>query len=226
MQRFILKCLINFLLISLFLLGGIGASYGANDLAVTLPVSAVEGDGLLTAAGTVSTSEVLASDLVVYLSSSDASEVTVPTSITILAGQSSAEFDITIIDDTEIDETQTVTINASALDWRSNFKTIQVQDNESMDLIVALPENAGERSGVLANGGTVSISGVYASDLVIELSSDDTTAVTVPATLTIPAGQTSASFDLTIIDDAVVDGTANGNHYRRSGRLDNRQRHH
>ena len=45
----------------------------------------------------------------------------------------------------------------------------------------------------------VAISGTLSSDFEIALSSDDSTEATVPATIVIPAGQTSAVFDVTII---------------------------
>ena len=38
------------------------------------------------------------------------------------------------------------------------------------------------------------------------MSSSDTTGLTVPATVTIPAGQTSVSFDVTMHDDHVIEG--------------------
>jgi alpha-tubulin suppressor-like RCC1 family protein len=176
-------------------------------LTVNVPDNAVETDGTLSGQGTVSVDTAVDSDVTVRLNSDDPGEVMVPQTVTILTGETSATFDLMVFDDGEIDGGQTVTVSAAVVGWTLGSDTMDVIDNESMDLIVALPENAGERSGVLANGGTVSISGFYASDLIIDLLSDDTTTVTVPATLTIPTGQTTASFDLTIIDDAAVDGT-------------------
>ena len=62
------------------------------------------------------------------------------------------------------------------------------------------------------NGGTttatVSRTGDSASELVVDLSSDDTGEATVPATVIIAAGQTtSPAFTITAADDAVFDGT-------------------
>ena len=42
--------------------------------------------------------------------------------------------------------------------------------------------------------------------MTVQLSSSDTTGLTVPATVTIPAGQTSASFNVTMVDDHVIEG--------------------
>ncbi len=56
----------------------------------------------------------LGSDLEVTISLDDTSEVTVPTSVTIPSGQPSATFDITGIDDLDVDGTQSVLISVSA----------------------------------------------------------------------------------------------------------------
>ena len=45
------------------------------------------------------------------------------------------------------------------------------------------------------------------SELIVTLSSSDTTEATVPASVTIPVAQASVVFDISAVDDAVVDGT-------------------
>ena len=176
-------------------------------LTVTIPATATEGDGVLAAQGTVSIDATPDADIIISLTSNDQSEVVVPETIKISAGQTSEVFDLTIIDDTEIDGTQIVTITASVTGWTAGNDTIGVEDNEPMDLTVSVPDNAGERDGLLAAAGAVSVSGTVIADLTIDLSSDDTSEATVPASVTIPSGQSSVSFDLTIIDDPDIDGT-------------------
>ena len=176
-------------------------------LTVDVPAGATEGDGLLSDQGTVSVSAAVDGDILVTLNSDDTSQVTVPATVTIPTGETSATFDLSIIEDAEIDGTQTVTITASVQGWTSGSDTIDVEDNETTDLTITVSETAVEGDGVLAGAGTVSISGPFALDLVIYLSLDDTSEVTVPATATIPTGQTSVTFDLTIVDDADMDGT-------------------
>ncbi len=60
------------------------------------------------------------------------------------------------------------------------------------------------------NGGsslvTVTRSGPTAGDLIVSLVSSDTTEATAPATVTIADGETSATFTLTGVDDAEIDG--------------------
>jgi Ca2+-binding RTX toxin-like protein len=82
------------------------------DLNLSLsPTSISENGGTSTATVTVTTP--LASDLRVSLASNDTTEATVPASIVILAGQSSASFTVTAVDDGDVDGTQTVTITAT-----------------------------------------------------------------------------------------------------------------
>lgn len=65
----------------------------------------------------------------------------------------------------------------------------------------AISENGG------AATGTVTCSGSTADQLVVNLASSDTAVATVPPSVTIPAGQPSASFPVTAVDDHVVDGS-------------------
>ncbi|CAB1059315.1 Vibriolysin, extracellular zinc protease (EC @ Pseudolysin, extracellular zinc protease (EC [Olavius sp. associated proteobacterium Delta 1] len=178
-------------------------------LAVDLPASAIEGDGVLSGQGSVTASSIVDSSVLVGLSSGDEGEVRVPATVLIPAGQDSAAFDLDIIDDGKIDGTQTGVITAAVGGWTAGRKTIDIQDNESQVLTVIVPAKAFEWQGVLAGQGSIEIQGTYALDLVVALSSDDTSEVVVADTATIPSGQTTASFDLTIIDDGVLDRDQN-----------------
>ncbi|MFH1980584.1 MAG: CARDB domain-containing protein, partial [Pseudomonadota bacterium] len=174
-------------------------------LSVDVPLSASEGDGLLSGQGTVTVSTPVDEDVTVFLSSDDTGEVAVPETMIIPAGQTSATFDLTIIDDNEIDGDQVATITASVAGWTGASGLVRVQDNETLNLTVTIPDSAIEGDGQVSVA-SVSIAGTYPLDLVVNLTSDDTSEITVPDTVTIPAGQTSAAFSLTIIDDAQVDG--------------------
>ena len=79
--------------------GHVGSSNSFNvlalpPLALTVPLNTTEGNAPAT--GTVSIPAALSSDLVVDLASSDTNRLTVPASVTILAGQTSASVPITI----------------------------------------------------------------------------------------------------------------------------------
>ena len=74
----------------------------------------------------------VSSDLEVYLFSSDISELIVPFSVTIPAGQASANFDLTVIDDSILDGTQTVTITFSVPGCPYTSGPVRVHDNEAI----------------------------------------------------------------------------------------------
>jgi endonuclease/exonuclease/phosphatase family metal-dependent hydrolase len=54
--------------------------------------------------------------------------------------------------------------------------------------------------------GTVSRAGATTSALTVNLSSSDTTAATVPSSVTIPVGATTATFTISAVNDSVADG--------------------
>ena len=70
----------------------------------------------------------------------------------------------------------------------------------------ALPTAFSESSTGTASSGTVSRATATASDLVVNLSSSDVTEATVPATVTILANETSATFPITAVNDSFPDG--------------------
>ena len=74
-------------------------------------------------------------------------------------------------------------------------------------LMLILPDRVPEDSGLLSNGGTVTIPKGQPSDLVVRLSSSDTAQVSVPETVVIRAGETSVPFSIRVLDNREVQGT-------------------
>lgn len=81
------------------------------------------------ATGTVSRATSGTTDLVVTLSSSDTTEATVPATVTILANQTSATFEVSAVNDTFPDGSKTVTITASATDATTPTSDLIVTDD-------------------------------------------------------------------------------------------------
>ncbi|MDM8525272.1 serine protease [Desulfococcaceae bacterium HSG8] len=169
-----------------------------------IPETAVEGSGDFT--GRVSVEDPGGRDILVTLTSSDVSEIVVPESVTIRAGQSSAVFYFTVLEDHLLDGSQSVMITAYASEYHFGHDTIRVSDNETAVLTVNVPGNASENDGLLPGRGMIAVSTPVDDDTAVFLASDDTSEVTVPETVTIPAGQDTAAFDITIIDDEETDG--------------------
>ncbi len=157
---------------------------------------------MLRDAGTVTSSAAPTRDITVQLFSGDLTEVTVPATVILHAGETSATFSLTIIDDTLIDDTQTATITAHVENWTEGSANIDILDNDRF-LAVLIPESAWEGQ---VTTGTVFIGGTLESDLVVSLASNDSSELTVPATVTIPAGQMSYEFNLTLVPDSEHDG--------------------
>ncbi|MFO0014801.1 MAG: Ig-like domain-containing protein, partial [Planctomycetota bacterium] len=76
---------------------------------------------------------------------------------------------------------------------------------EASTLTVDAPASATETAGTVS--ATVSRNLGTVGDVIVTLASSNTAVGTVPATVTIPAGQPSATFAITILDDAFFDGS-------------------
>ncbi|MFC1499266.1 FG-GAP repeat domain-containing protein, partial [Verrucomicrobiota bacterium] len=175
-------------------------------LGVQLPASATEGDDVLSGQGTLTLSVPPDMNMVVALSTDDDTELAAQPTVIVAAGQTNVTFTLGVVDDQAIDGVQSAQITAHVDNWTDGVASMSIFDNEHTNLIVALPATVNEGDGVLSGAGTVSISGTLPGDLVVTLLSDDTNGVTVPSQITIAAGQISAQFNMTVIDDALYDG--------------------
>ncbi len=109
------------------------------------PSTIAETDGENAAVGTITLSPPSSEDLTLNISSSDTSEVTVPASVVIPAGDITATFPISAIEDHFADGTQSPTITISAPGFLSVSQIITVTGNEAAQIGVtpALPNNLG-----------------------------------------------------------------------------------
>ncbi len=89
----------------------------------------------------------------------------------------------------------------------SGWNIDDVQFLGSSQLSVTAPASASENSGVLAGQGHVSVPHPAPASLTVHLASSNPARLSVPPTVTIPSGQTNATFDLTLLDDHVLNGT-------------------
>ena len=158
------------------------------------------------AVGTVTRSNTdVGSALVVALSSNDTTEATVPLTVVIPAHESSASFSVNSVDDTLLDGTQVVTITGAAAGYVDGAAELDVTDSETLTLTInaaSISENGGAAIGTVTRGNTDTDQA-----LVVELASSDTTEALVPASVTVPAHASSATFEITARDDRLLDGT-------------------
>jgi len=98
------------------------------------------------------------------------------------------------------------TISASDI-GSPGFSGFSTGSGPSITLSLSVtPASFSESATNPAATGTVTRDAATAEELVVTLASSDTTEATVPATVTIPANQTSVNFDVTAINDNFPDG--------------------
>ena len=171
---------------------------------VIAPAEVSENGGSVTGIVTRSNTDTTV-PLTVSLRSSDTSEALVPASVTIPANRASASFTVAGVDDSVVDGLQSVTVVASASGYVDASSTVKVQDYESLAIAIASPqisENGGAATGTVTRSNTD-----VQTPLTVNLQSSDTSEAVVPASITIPANQASASFSIASADDSVLDGT-------------------
>ena len=172
-------------------------------LTVTLPATASETDGTLV--GTITSGQAPDQDVTVQLVSNDTSQLTVPATVILRAGQTSVTFDATLVDDHIIESGPTpVTVTAQMDNWTPGSATVSVLDADHT-MTVTLPASGWEGQ-TFPGAGTVQIGGTLTSDLVVSLAPSDPTEMSLPATVTIPAGQMSATFNVTLLDNGLCQG--------------------
>jgi hypothetical protein len=184
-----------------------------NDDAATLtltvaPATISETDGASAAIGTVTRNTDFAAALTVTFTNSDPSSISIPATVEIPAGQTSATFAIGAIDNSLVDGSQDVTITAQATGLQNATALITVTDDDQPILTLSVtPSTLSEGAGANAATGTVTRNTPTASAQVVNLSSSDQSEIAVPATVTIPAGQASATFAIAAIEDDIADGS-------------------
>mgnify|MGYP002858231704 CR=1 FL=1 len=182
------------------------ATNSAGTLSLSIPTTGTEG-GTLNASVTASAAP--ASNMTVTLSSSDTSEATVPATVTILAGQTTAAFAVTLPEETLLDGPQPVTVKATAPAYSRATASLSVLDNDTTTVTVTLPATLDEATTSTAGQARVNLAKVAGADLTITLVSSSAARLTVPATVTVPAGQSSVGFTLTAPNNGILDGNEN-----------------
>lgn len=142
-------------------------------------------------------------DLVVRLDAGEASRLNLPETITIAAGSSWASCKVSVADDDVFTGSTISRISATAEGYVSSSATLEVLDDEKATLTLTLSANNAREGEILT--GTVTMDAVSTTDTVIKLGSTLSSQITMPATVTILAGQTSASFDIRVVNDEVAE---------------------
>jgi hypothetical protein len=149
--------------------------------------------------------------LEVTLASNDTTEATVPATVTIPAGQSSVNFNVISVQDNFVDNVVTVQITATAAGYNNTSDSIGVTDDDVPELtLVISPSTAVEGYSSGSVTGVVTRNTDTLSSLTVNLSSNDTSEITVSASVEIAAGQSSSDlFTVEVVDDIITDYTQN-----------------
>jgi hypothetical protein len=152
------------------------------------------------------------------VSSSKSTVVTVPSSITIAAGASSAQFNAGT---SRVTSTQTVTITVSSKQYGSRSATVTVTaptppppPPAGAPTVLSVTLTPGTVTGGSAAQGTVNLSASVSAATVVSLASSNA-AATVPASVTVAAGSSSATFtvgttSVSASASATISATLNG----------------
>ncbi len=176
-------------------------------LRVTLPAGQVREGGTGELRGVVMRNGDTTNPLTVSLASSDSSELTVPATVTIPAGQSGVEFLATPVADSTPDGNQSVQISAAAASFATGTATLTVLDVDRPHLTLTVSNSELlEGTSTLA---TVTREVVSDQPLLVEFASSNTAQVATPASVLIPANQVSATFTVSTINNLTPEASAN-----------------
>ena len=146
----------------------------------------------------------LATALTVSLASTDTNEVTVPSSLVILAGQSSGAFQARVLRDYHVDGPKIVIIGASAIGYSGASQFLTVLDADLPRLTLTFTTNAvWEGSTAIA---TVTRDLVSTNPVTVLLQSSGPSQLSPPVFITIPGGAAATNFSVLAVDDNQVEG--------------------
>jgi hypothetical protein len=170
---------------------------------VTLPSAVREGDAPIT--GSVILPAAASSDTLVALISSSPFVLEVPSSVTVPAGQTTASFTATPLNNALLTGPIDVEITASAPGQIAGNASIRILDEEAATLALAIPSPVGEAGASV--GATLSISPPAATTVNVALTSSLPELVSAPATVQIPPGAGNVTIPLTLLNNSRLNGS-------------------
>ena len=152
--------------------------------------------------------------LFVEMVSSDPNSLVVPSLITIPASAGSISFPIGSINNHLVTGSKTIEVDqwvktspGGARVAEATPVFVTVIDNDSPALQLTLASSLLGKGNNPATTGTVSRNGSTNASLLVNLVSSDTTQATVPVSVSIPAGASSATFNVATLNDGVAGGS-------------------
>jgi uncharacterized repeat protein (TIGR01451 family) len=175
----------------------------ALSLALTTNVL-VKGNSLV---ATVTRSPALAVPLLIQITSGDSSRLAAQGTLTLPPGVPSATFTVLAVQNQMVEGTNTFSLGVSAAGFLAAATNVVVEDASLPAVTLSLAAHVvSEAAGPNATSATVTRSPVSPRPLNLAIVSANPAAALVPANVTIPAGQASASFPVAAVNDGVVAG--------------------
>ena len=176
-------------------------------LALT-PSSVSESAGPNAVVATLTRSTEPTNAVVVNLASTTSTNLTLPATVTIPPGASTISFPLGVIDHQLVGGPLLESISASAQGFVAGWASLTILENDAPALDLRLSAaTVSEAAGTGVVTGTLGRNAYLDQPLTVILASDQPAALVVPPTVTIGAGQSSATFSLTPVNSLMVDDT-------------------
>ncbi|MBQ4614517.1 MAG: VCBS repeat-containing protein [Akkermansia sp.] len=143
--------------------------------------------------------------LTINLDSDQMERLGLPQTVTIAAGQRQTRVQAAVVDDADFAGDTPTTITASAGGYISSSVDLTILEDEQPTISVALEPTEVTEGKDSTLRGTVSINTVYATDVEVKLGSNFSGQIKAPATVTIKAGETAASFEAEVLNDETAE---------------------
>ena len=125
--------------------------------------------------------------------------VTMPEMVTIPAGQSGVNFYIQLTDNDDFEDDKQFVVNAYGDGYEAVSDSILIQDNDRADLSITASKTTLQEGETFSL--TISTNYVFQEPLVVALTSENGTRFHFPTEVTIPAGETGVTVDVTTVND-------------------------
>ena len=161
--------------------------------------------------GVVSIDTVFATDTVIKLGSTYASQLQLPESVTIKAGESSVSFEAPLVDDAVAEIDKEVKISAAAAGFNGASATVKVQDDDIPQVELVLSRDiVSETDGYYAITATLVRKGGSNEAITVKLQDVDGVGLILPSSIPVAAGVQNVKFTIGVVDDALANGERSG----------------
>ncbi len=178
---------------------------GEDDQRASLEIPSPLGEGTSGQTGVVVLAYAPAQPLTLTLSATPSGQVVLPATVVVPAGQGFATFPFSVKEDALLNGSRTIVVRATAPGVLSFPANLVLADNDVPVLNLQVPARLVEGESPSGNA-MISIHQVSSVPVTVSLSANPQGQISLPATITLPAGQLQAAFTVRANNDTVIDG--------------------